>query len=268
MDTLMKIRNKIIIWILFLFFAAVWIYPIIKAIIRSLAISGFNNYVTVWTFPKVNVPMSIVNSFIIAISVAVINTIIVSLAGYAFSKMRFWGKNFIYYAFLLCLTIPTAAIITPLFNVSKTLGLINTNQAVILPLLFLGAPFALLIYKNFVDTVPDALLEAPKIDGANSFKVFLYIIVPLTRVGIINIAILAFIGAWNEFMIPLVLISKVKNYPVTLATNYFSGGVHQTPEMVAQLYAALVIMCIPTMFIYIFCQKYMQEGLTAGAIKG
>lgn len=259
--------KKVIIELVLLIIAAVWMFPIVQMVVKSFTMEGFGNYITVLTKAPVSVPISTLNSLIIAVTVSVLVFAVVSLAAYAFAKMEFKLKNLFYYMLLACLAVPPAAICTPLFSTIKSFGLINTLGAVIFPVLAFQAPFALLILRNYFDTIPNDIIEAARIDGAGSFKILYMIMMPLAKPGFVNVMILTFINAWNEYLIPLLVLNKPARYTVTLAVTQFSGSVHQTPAMVGQLYAALVMMAIPTISIYVYGQRYIQDGLTAGAVK-
>lgn len=258
--------QKLFVQLMLALFAVIWLYPLTQMVTQSLRGKGIENYISVLTKSRVSIPKSIYNSFIISITTCILALVIVSLGAYAFSKMKFKFKDTLYYMLLACLAIPPAAISVPLFFTVKGFGL-NSQLAVIFPLLAFQSPFALLILRNYFDTIPGALIEAAHIDGAKSFTIFTHIMIPLTKPALVNILILTFINSWNEYLIPLLVVRKLDDYTVTLATSQFTGSIHQTPEMVGQLYASLVMMSIPTILIYIFAQKYLQAGLTAGAVK-
>lgn len=267
MFTSLRLYEKIIILIVLIFFAIVWLFPIIHAFKESIKINGFDNYLKVLNHPKVNYFRVVFNSLFIAICSSLLVTLFASLGAYAFSKLKFKFKNIIYYSLLACLAIPAAAVMTPIFFTIKTLHLMNTYLSIILPHVAFNAPFMLLILKNYFDTIPNSILEAAEIDGCSVFRTYKEIIMPLSVPAIINVMVLTFIYSWNDFLIPLLFVRKENLYTVTLATSYFTATKNQTPEMVAQLYAALILMTIPSILIYLLSQKYFQYGLTAGAIK-
>jgi raffinose/stachyose/melibiose transport system permease protein len=259
--------SKTVIFIVLTVFMVIWAYPIVHAILESFKINGIKNYLTVINHPEVHYFRVLFNSLFIAICTSGIVTALAALAAYAFSKMTFHGQKFLYYSLLACLAIPAAAVMTPMFFTMKVIGLMNTYWAIILPLVAFNAPFMLLVLKNYFDTVPNSLLEAAQIDGSSSLHTFRTILMPLGVPAIVNVSVLTFIYAWNDFLIPLLFVRKESLFTVTLATSYFTSTRNQTPEMVAQLYAALILMTIPSILIYLLSQKYLQDGLTAGAIK-
>lgn len=260
--------TKFIIQLVLILFVLIWCYPIIQSVNQSLKINGVNNYIAVLTHPKIKYLRVLFNSFFIAISSSTIVTVIASLAAYAFSKMNFKGKSILYYSILACLAIPPAAVMAPMFYTAKMLRIMNSYSSVILPLIAFNAPFMLLIVKNYFDTIPDTIIEAAKIDGSSTLRTYATIIMPLGVPALVNIAVLTFIYSWNDFLIPLLFVRKEELYTVTLATSYFTATKNQTPEMVAQLYASLILMTLPSIVIYVFSQKYLQAGLTTGAVKG
>lgn len=263
---LRKAKNLAVLAILTIL-AVIWAYPVAHSIMESLKINGFKNYIMVINHPEVHYFRVLFNSLFISVCASILVGIFVALAAYAFSKMEFRFKNFFYYSLLACLAIPPAAVMTPLFFTTKTLHLMDTYWSLILPLVAFNAPFMLLVVKNYFDTIPNSILEAAEIDGSSSFRTFITIIMPLGVPAMVNILVLTFVYAWNDYLIPLLFVRKESLYTVTLATSYFTATKNQTPEMVAQLYAALVLMTIPSILIYLFSQRYLQNGLTAGAIK-
>lgn len=263
----LKWQNKLLIQAVLVVFAALWLYPIVQSVQQSFKIKGIQNYMAVLHHPKVNYYHVLSNSFIIAISTTILVAVFASLAAFAFSKKNFRLKNLFYYSLVACLAIPPAAVMSPMFFTAKNLGIMNTHLAVILPLVAFNAPFMLMIVKNYFDTIPNTILEAAIIDGCSSFQIYRIIMLPLGMPALINIAVLSFIYSWNDFFLPLLFIRKEAMYTVTLAAQFFTGTTNQTPEMVAQLYAALILMTIPSIIIYVISQKYLQSGLTAGAVK-
>ncbi len=264
-----KLRNhqKILIQTALLIMILVWLAPLSVAAVKSLNIKGLGNYIAVLNSPQVNILRAVFNSFFVAFVTGCILTVVVSLAAFAFSKMKFAFKDLFFYALLVCLTVPFASVISPLFLTVKRFGLMNSYFALILPMAAFQAPFLLLILKNYFDTIPNDLLEAARIDGASGLRVLYNVMIPLGIPALVNIMVLSFINSWNEYFIPLLFVRQKNMYTVTLATTFFTGSKFQTPEMVAQLYAALIMMTLPSILIYIFAQRYMQEGLTAGAVK-
>jgi raffinose/stachyose/melibiose transport system permease protein len=230
-------------------------------------VNGVKNYSYVLIHPKINYFEVVFNSVFVAAAAALIIVIITTLASFAFSKMRFRGRKTVYYLILACLAIPVAAVTVPLFFTVNKLGFLDTYQGVILPLVAFNAPFMLMMVKNYFDGIPEELLEAARMDGYNTFQTYRIIMLPLSMPIIATIMVLTFVYSWNEYLIPLLMIRSESRYTVTLASRYFMETTHQSPADVARIYSALLLMTIPSVIIYLFSQKHLQSGITAGAIK-
>lgn len=246
----------------------IWIAPIWTAVSKSLSINGLGNYKYVLTHEKISYLKVVLNSFLIAVSTSLAVVIITTLAGFGFSKMHFRGRKVIYIMILACLAIPVAAVTMPLFFTVKNLKMLDTYRGVILPLLAFNAPMMLMIVKNYFDGIPNELLESARIDGCRSFQIYRIIMLPLSVPILANIAVLTFVYSWNDYLVPLLIIRDEAKYTVTLASQYFMETTYQSPENVAQLYAAMLLMTIPSVIVYLCSQKYLQSGITAGAVKG
>ena len=207
------------------------------------------------------------NSLIISLTTALVVTLISSLAGYAFSKMYFKGKRVIYLLFLGCLAVPAASVTMPLFSTIMNFGLIDSKMGVIIPLIAFNTPMMLMMITNYFYSIPNSLLESATIDGATSLMVFRKVMIPLGTPIFANVLVLTFIYSWNEYLIPLLVVRTEPKYTVTLAAQYFMSTTFQSPADVARIYAAMLLLTIPSVFVYLFSQKYLQAGLTAGAIK-
>jgi raffinose/stachyose/melibiose transport system permease protein len=265
----MKKRGKhfLPLYIIILFFVILWISPIYTAVVKSFDINGISNYLFVLTHPKVNYFRVVFNSIFMAASTALIIVLITTLASFAFSKMNFRLSKPLYYMILACLAIPAASVTSPLFFSINRLKMLDTYMGVILPLVAFNAPFMLMLVKNYFDGIPNELLEAAKIDGVSAIQVYRHIMLPLSVPIIATVAVLTFVYSWNDYLIPLLMIRSEGKYTVTLAARYFMETTHQSPADVARVYSALILMTIPSVAIYLFSQKYLQTGITAGAIK-
>lgn len=265
--TKMKLSVKILIYIVLTFFLILWLYPILVAVGKSLNVNGLANYAAVLNHPKVNYFRVVFNSLTISIGTAVIVMAITTLGGYAFSKMQFKGKNVIYILLLACLAVPVAAVTMPLFFTVKNLGVMGTYAGVILPLVAFNSPMMLLVVRNYFDGIPNEIIEAATIDGCTKFQIYRKLLLPLSVPILANVGVLTFVYSWNDYLVPLLFVRDESHYTVTLAATYFMETRSQTPEMMAQLYAALIMMTIPSVIVYLFSQKYLQSGITAGAVK-
>lgn len=255
-------------YIVFIICAFIWILPIGIAIVKSLQISGLSNYTYVLSYEKISYFKVIFNSMFIAISTALLVTLITTLSAYAFSKMKFKGSKLIYGAILACLTVPVAAVTSPLFTTIKNFNLLDKHLGVIVPLVAFNTPMMLLMIKNYFDTIPNELLESARIDGASTFRIWYEFMMPLGSPIIANVMVLTFIYSWNDYLIPLLVMRSEKNYTVTLAAQYFVSSTYQSPEDVARIYAVMMLLTLPSILVYLFSQKFLVGGITAGSVKG
>lgn len=248
--------------------AVIWLYPIGVAIIKSFHLNGFDNYKYVLTYDKISYFRVVGNSLFIAVTSALVVTLIVTLAAFAFSKMTFYGKKLIYGAILACLAVPVAAVTSPLFAAIKTLGFLDKHVGVIMPLIAFNAPMMLLMVKNYFDTVPDELLESARMDGASTLRIWYEFMIPLCVPIIANVLVLTFIYSWNDYLVPLLVMRDQNNYTVTLAAQYFMSSTYQSPTDVARIYAVMMLLTLPSILVYLFSQKFLVSGITAGSVKG
>jgi raffinose/stachyose/melibiose transport system permease protein len=262
-----NLKNVVFSYIAILFFLVLWLAPVYTAIVKSFDINGAANYLFVLTHPKVNYFRVVFNSVFMASSTALIIVLITTLASFAFSRMRFRLAKPLYYMILACLAIPVASVTSPLFFTINRMKLLDSYGGVIAPLVAFNAPFMLMLVKNYFDGIPNELLEAAKIDGVSSFQVYRHIMLPLSVPIIATVTVLTFVYSWNDYLIPLLMIRSEEKYTVTLAARYFMETTHQSPADVARVYSALIMMTIPSVAVYLFSQKFLQTGITAGAIK-
>lgn len=255
-------------YVVMIFFALIWLLPLVTALVKSFTINGLGNYAYVLSYEKINYFHVIFNSMFIAVISAVMVTLITTLAAFAFSKMKFRGSKIIYGAILACLAVPVAAVTSPLFATIKNLGLLDSHFGVILPLIAFNAPMMLLMLKNYFDTIPDELLESARIDGAGTFRIWYEFMLPLSVPMIANVLVLTFIYSWNDYLVPLLVIRSESNYPVTLAAQFFMSSTYQSPVDVARIYAVMILLALPSILVYLFSQKFLVAGVTAGSVKG
>ena len=254
-----KAKSNIFVYIVLALCAVIWLFPIIIAFVKSFNINGFGNYKYVLTYEKISYFRVIANSMIVAIVTAVTVALITTLAAFAFSKMKFRGNKIIYGAILACLAVPVAAVTSPLFDTIKHLGLLDSKLGVIVPLVAFNAPMMLLMIKNYFDTIPD---------GASTPRIWIEFMVPLSVPIIANVLVLTFIYAWNDYLVPLLVMRSEENYTVTLAAQYFMSSTYQSPEDVARIYAVMMLLTLPSILVYLFSQKFLVSGITAGSVKG
>jgi len=239
-----------------------YLLPLVFGIQGSLGGLGLGNYVKVWNTGIV--PTVFLNSAIISVSTIAIVLAITMLAAFGFSKLRILGKEVWFWALLAALTVPEAVILTPLFVVASTFDLYDELPGVILPLAALQVPFTILIARNFFDGIPNEIMEAARVDGANYAQVFWSIVMPLTRPIAAAIIVLTLITSWNSYLLPMLMLTEQSKQVVTLLPSFFTS--QYTNDQTGVL-AAAVMTAVPEVLVYLAFQKYFERGLAAGALK-
>jgi ABC-type glycerol-3-phosphate transport system permease component len=204
----------------------------------------------------------LLNSIIVTCAVTVLTVIVDMLAGYAFAKLKFRGSALLLSAMISTVMIPFAVTLLPNYVLVAKLGLVNTYAGLIIPLL--SAPIGVYLMRQFISEIPDALLEAAKIDGANPLQIFLGIIVPLSRQPAIVLAVFTFVNTWNSFLWPLLIAQSEdkRTLIVGIATQSL-----QHMQNFGAMTAQTVISMVPTLLVFAIFQRYFLMGLTAGSVK-
>ena len=203
------------------------------------------------------------NSFLISFF-TMVGTVVLDLPiAYALARIHFKGRNILFWCIMASMMIPFQVLIIPLYLQFNGYGLLNTLSAVVLPRLVF--PVGIFIIKQFYEGVPAALEEAAFIDGANRFKIFTFIMIPLGKSAIVTTLIIAFINAWNDFLWPLIVISETVKYPVTVGIANFQGT-HGTEY--ALIMAGAFIASVPQFIFYAIFRKQIIAGLVTTGIKG
>lgn len=255
-------RQRVVLQVVLTILVLPFLFPLIVMVQGSLQGEGWRNYRAVLEVP--GLWRFFVNTLIITVGVVVLVYVVAMLAAYGFAKLRVLGKELFFWLLLGCLTLPEVVLLAPLFVTDLRLGLYNTYWAVVLPLAALQVPFAVLLIRNFLDGVPHELFEAIRVDGANAFGVFRFLVVPLTRPITSAVAIFTLIGSWNDYLMPLVFLQKQSMQTVTLVPQFFQGEFNDDQT---KILASAVITAIPEIIAYLFLQRHFERGLTAGAIK-
>jgi multiple sugar transport system permease protein len=205
------------------------------------------------------------NSFIVAGGVALFGVITSTCAGYAFGKKDFPGRTIFFWMILMTMMLPRQIYMIPLFVLMKNLGWFNTYQGMIAP--YLVYPFGVFLMRQFMQSIPDELLEAGKMDGANELQLFWSIVIPLSRPAIGAIAIFGFMAGWNDYLWQLVMATDEQwlTLPVGVA-KLTASGVGSIDIGVGMAGATFAF--VPMLLIFLVFQKYFIKGITVGALKG
>lgn len=214
-------------------------------------------------FTRLNLARYLLNSALIAVAVTAISLLINSMAGYAFAKFRFKGRDRAFGLLLAGLQIPVQVVMLPLFLMLKSMGLINTYWGVIIP--SMATIFGIFLIRQYTLSLPDELLDAARIDGAGEFRIYWTIVLPVIRPILATLAIWTFLNAWNDFMWPLIALSDEAKYTLPVALANLAGEHVQDTEL---MMAGSVLTILPVMLVFIYLQRFYIQGITAGSLKG
>jgi multiple sugar transport system permease protein len=226
---------------------------------------SFSNYTSI--FKNADFTTALRTSAIDAGAATIIALTIGSFAAYALARLRFPFKFLILAIVLSISTFPPIAIAAPLFKLWTDIGFFNTYQGLILPFLTFVLPLTIYILTSFFQEIPKDLEEAALVDGATRFQAFRKIVLPLAAPGLVTAGLLAFIFAWNEFLLSITLTSSANRRPVSAAIAFFTGS-QQFQIPLGTIAAATVTITVPLIVLVVIFQKRIVAGLTAGAVKG
>ncbi|WP_419819214.1 carbohydrate ABC transporter permease [Glaciibacter flavus] len=198
---------------------------------------------------------------------ALVATILSISAGYCLAKFRFRGREFWFNVILAGVMIPGTALALPLFLMMSQLGLVNTYWAVLLPSLL--SPFGVYLGRIYATAaVPDTLLEASRLDGAGEFRIFYGLVIRLMAPAAVTVFLFQFIGIWNNYFLPLVMLSDQSLYPITLGLVSWQSVADRHPELYQLAIGGAFVSVIPIMIAIISLQRFWRAGLTEGSVKG
>jgi len=222
----------------------------------------WENFARAWTVGRVG--LFGYNSLLVTGGTIFLVLLLASLAAFAFARLSFPGKELPWMMMLAGLAVPSQTAVVPLYQVVKTLGLLNTRTGLVLCYSAWSLPLAIVILRAFFRTVPKNLEDAARLDGCSSFGIFRRVFLPLTTPALGTVAIITGLGAWNEFLLALLFIRDqgLKTLPLGM---YFFQGTHTTDYPL--VFSALTIASIPMILLFAVGQKHVIGGLTAGAIK-
>ena len=217
------------------------------------------------TFPTADVLPSMWNSFVVALSVTIINVILGCLAAYGFARLYFKGKQSLFYVVLASRIVPEVSLIVPFYLMIRGLGLLDTYLGLIVAYIPISLPLAIFVLVAYFETVPQEIESAARVDGCNRFQTLWRVILPLSAPAIVTAAVFVFLTSWNEFLFPLVLTQTMNTRPITVTLLDF---VSEFSVSYARMNAAGVACVIIPVALALMFQRYFVRGLTAGAVKG
>lgn len=205
------------------------------------------------------------NSLFIAVVTVTLTLAVAAPAAFAFAHLRFFGHRFLFNYLILGLTFPFATAILPLFIKVRDLGLLDTPWGVILPQVAFSQAISILLLRNAFRQLPGELLESALVDGCGYVRFFLLVTLPLSRPILATVAVISFVVSWNNFLLPLVVLNTADKYPWTLGLMDYQGEFIVAWQLIL---AFITLTILPTIIMFVFAQKYLVAGLTAGAVKG
>ncbi|UQZ82421.1 L-arabinose transport system permease protein AraQ [Paenibacillus konkukensis] len=272
-----KIVNSIIFVIVFLY-ACVSLYPLLWAILQSFK-SEREFLTSIWSLPsgldftnfrtafqKGNLATYFFNTVRNTAATLVVDLVFITLAGFAFAKMKMKFKKFLYGLILVNLLIPTPIILLPMYLLILDLHIQNSLAAIVFPYFQGFAPLGLILITNYFNNIPDEVIESARIDGCNTAQILVKMIVPLAKPILSTLTVLGGMSAWNEFMWALISISDVKKYTLSVGISTLNDKTSilgYTP-----VFAALTVSAMVFIVIYLLAQKAFVQSITAGAVKG
>jgi multiple sugar transport system permease protein len=222
----------------------------------------WQNYVSV--FDRVPFGRYILNSLIVTVSIVAGQIVTATLAGYAFARLRFPGRNLFFILLMSALMVPQFVTIIPTFIIIRDLGLADKLGSLILPALV--TPFGIFLLRQFFLTIPNELEDAARIDGAGAFQTFLYVFLPLGKPGIAVMAVLAFNTYWNEYFRPLIFLSSFENFTLPLGIVSLRGPMDT--GNIAVVLAGVSMSLVPMLILVIVAQRYLAQGIVMTGLKG
>ena len=202
------------------------------------------------------------NSLVISVAATFLSLAFNLSAGYAFAKLKFAGREAIFRTLLAALVIPGQVAMMPLFLMLKQMGLVNTTAGALVP--WLAGVFGIFLVRQYAQAIPDDLIEAARLDGAGEGQIFLRIVLPLLKPIVVTLAVLVFLGSWNDFMWPLIVLTDrdLQTLPVALA-----GLSREHVQDTELMMAGSVLTVLPVLLLFLVLQRHYMKGLLMGSVK-
>jgi multiple sugar transport system permease protein len=233
--------------------------PLTPVLIPSFSLDNFRRLLT----GNVYYGKWMLNSLLVAVAITAWHLFFDTMAGYAFAKRQFPGRNILFWLILSTLMIPIHVTVIPLYVVTRKLGLIDNLLAVILP--GTATAFGIFLMRQYIRTLPSELEDAARIDGASEFGVFWHVILPLTKPAMAALAIFTFVRHWNDFLWPLIALTRPQNYTLTVGVANLQGEFMTDWGII---FAGAALAALPMIIFFLLFQKYFLEGVRMGAVKG
>ncbi len=268
--------GRYVVYGLLILFAVMFLIPVYMVLVTSFKSIDQVNLTTMWNFPTnftldsftrafERLAPNFFNSVLLVVPATVISAALGSMNGYVLSKWKFPGANVIFPLMLFGMFIPYQAILIPLVQFLRGIGMYGNLYGLIMVHVVYGIPITTLIFRNYYAEVPNELLEAGAIDGAGFFGIYWNVLLPISLPGFVVVIIWQFTQIWNEFLFGVTIITQSTSQPITVALQNLSGS--QIVEWNVQM-AGAFLAALPTLLVYILLGRYFIRGLLAGSIKG
>jgi multiple sugar transport system permease protein len=205
------------------------------------------------------------NTLIVALSTALIISVLSTLAGYAFARLRFRARGFFFFFIMLMMPLPIWTTLVSLYYLIASMGILDTNLSMVAIFASLSVPLAIWLMSTYIRDIPRELEEASLIDGASRWQMILRILTPLALPGITSVFLVTFLNTWNAFLIPLIFTNTDRSQSITVVLSLFVGQYEVAWEQMA---AATVLVIVPPILLALLFQRFLVRGLTTGAVKG
>jgi glucose/mannose transport system permease protein len=267
--------GKTVRYVLLLFFLAVILVPAYVLVVTSFKPAAETSSSQAWLPPDAwtldgwrtaweSLKDPLLRTFSLAIPVSIMSSLLGSMNGFVLSRWRFPYANLVFAFLLFGMFIPYQAVMIPLVQMMRDIGVANGIPALIIVHTIFGLPICTLIFRNYYESIPTDLIEAARVDGAGMISTYARIVLPLSAPGFVVTVIWQFTSVWNDFLFAIFL-SNTRNGPVTIALNALAGG--QLSNYAASM-AGAMIASVPTLIVYIILGRYFVSGLMAGSVKG
>jgi multiple sugar transport system permease protein len=213
-------------------------------------------------FTRLDIGRTFLNSLLLASSITAISLLCNSMAGYAFAKLRFRGRDRLFAFLLATLVVPPQVTVLPLFLEIRALGLVNSFGGVIVAAI--ATVFGIFLIRQFAQGIPDELLDAARLDGASELRIYWTVVLPMLRPILVTLGVFTFLSSWNDFMWPLIVLTDESKYTLPVAIANLSGEHVQDTEL---MMAGAVITVLPGLLLFLCLQKQYIEGITMGSVK-
>lgn len=214
---------------------------------------------------RMDVGQALFNSLLVAVFVTVCNLLFCSMLGYALAKLKFAGKRPIFGIVLGALMVPGNLMLLPMFVMMSAMGLIDSYAALILP--FAAGAFGVFLMRQFIQAIPDELLEAARMDGAREWYIFCRIVLPLVKPALATLSIFVFLGSWNNFLWPLVATNDPGKYTLPVALATFATDPTQADGSNGVLMAGAFLVVLPVLLVFVLLQRFFTQGIATAGLK-